>query len=71
MAITQTNTIVKGIEEKEATYVEKQKIWLFFPVTYWEKVSETSFGNDIFIETTREIKNVYINGKLLSNASKQ
>ena len=69
MTTTQGNAIVKGVEEKEGTYkIIKKRFLLFFTLTHEELVSETSFGNDIMIQTTREIRQVYLNGKpLLDN----
>jgi hypothetical protein len=65
----QTNkTRVYGYEEQEGTFVERKKRFLiFFETTYWEQVSTKSLGNDIYIETDRPIKNVYINGKLFKH----
>lgn len=67
MATTQGKTKVNGVEEKEGSYIKKiKRFLLFFPVGYWEKESEKHIGNDIVIETTRQIRNVYLNGKLFA-----
>lgn len=66
MTRTINETRVNGVEEKMGTYEKKEgRFLLFFKTTWWEKVSEISLGNDIYIETERPIRNVYLNGDLL------
>lgn len=61
---TQKQTIVTGAEECEGTYVKKTKRFLiFFNTHWWEQVSSTHIGNDIYIETNRPIRKVFINGE--------
>lgn len=71
MRTTQGNTIVQGAESMIGTYEKRERPFLiFFKTTWWEKVSERSLGNDIYITTNREIRNVYLNGELLQAKTK-
>lgn len=66
MATIQGKTIVQGVENRIGTYEKRERSFLmFFKTTWWEKVNERSLGNDIYIETNRPIKNVYLNGELI------
>ena len=60
-----TKTSVTGSTETEETYMKRVSSWWIFKTEWWEKVSEKHVGNDIFIVTDREIRDVYLNGKLL------
>lgn len=63
----QSKTMVAGSEEREVTYEKRTRsFFLFFKIIFWEKVNEKHIGNDIFIQTEREIKNVYLNGKKIN-----
>lgn len=56
---------VKGVENLEERYcVEKKSKFKFFNLNWRAKKSTISLGNDIIIQTDRQIRNVYINGKL-------
>lgn len=58
------NTRVKGVEEEEVTEVQrKRRRLIFFKVKVWEEVSAKHLGNDIHISTSKEIREVYLNGK--------
>lgn len=49
--------------EYRVTFIEHRA--LFGLIKWYEKVCEDHVGNDIFIETERQIRNVYLNGKKL------
>jgi len=62
--IATTPTEVNGVTESEEHYVKRsRRTWFFFKVEWWEVVSTKHIGNDIYITTDREIRDVYINGK--------
>lgn len=66
MAITQSKNVVVGQEERKGTYEKREgRFLLFFKTTWWELVSSEHIGNDIHVETDREIRQVFINGKPL------
>ncbi len=65
MAAVQSKTIVGGSEQVEETKVRKEGRFLFFKTIWWEVVSSKHIGNDIHIESDREIRQVYLNGKPL------
>ena len=57
-------TKIKGAEEREKTEVKRKgKFLLFFAIEWWETISTEHIGNDIYIETLKDIRNVYFNGK--------
>lgn len=59
-------TYVSGQEEIETTQIKRTKRFLlFFKTEWWETVNAKHIGNDIYINTDRPIRNVYINGKLI------
>lgn len=58
-------TIVQAQEEVEDTLVSRVGRFLGFETEWWETVSTKHVGNDIHIGTTREIREVYLNGKPL------
>ena len=63
MATSKPTTVV-GAEEIERAYKKREgRFLLFFKTTWWEVVSQKHIGNDIHIETDKEIRNVYLNGK--------
>lgn len=63
MATTQT-TIINGVEENEVTEkLRTRKVFGFFTINSWEYVSDNTVGNDIHIDTDREIRHVYLNGE--------
>lgn len=64
--MTKPKSIVRGISEVKEVFKERRGWFIIFPITWWEKVSTQYFGNDIFIDTKNEIRNVYINGKLIT-----
>lgn len=66
MAQTINKPIAQGATEVEETYKKKRGWFLFFPTESWIKVNTESFGDDIMIKTDRPIRDVYINGKLIS-----
>lgn len=71
MARTQAKTIVQGVSNMIGTYEKREgRFLVFFKTNWWEKISEKHIGNDIFIETTNPIQNVYLNGTLLTLADK-
>lgn len=66
MATVQNQTKVIGEEEKVEKYIEREeRFWLLFKTKWREIISTDSIGNDIYIETDREIRQVYLNGKPL------
>jgi hypothetical protein len=68
MATTLGPTQVNGAEEISKTFEKREgRFLLFFKTTWWEEVKREHIGNDIYIETTREIRQVYLNGKPLFN----
>jgi hypothetical protein len=66
MTTTQNKAIVKGLQEVEETYVKRTGKFLIFNTEWYEKVSTTQLGNDIIIKTDRPIRNVILNGKVLT-----
>lgn len=65
MATTQ-RTIIGGIEEEQVTQkLRTRKVFGLFDVRWWENVSVESLGNDIHIQTQKEIRHIYVNGKLI------
>jgi len=58
--------IITGHAEYEDTMIKKVGRWLIFKTESWVTVSTQHIGNDITIETDRPIRNVYLNGKLLT-----
>jgi len=63
---TNRSSIIEGIEWNEVTEkLRTRKVLGFFTVNSWVTVSERSVGNDIHIETDREIRHVYLNGELI------
>lgn len=67
MSTTQNKPIIEGRTETESVYKKETGYFLIFPITKWVKVSETSLGNDIFIQTEQPVRQVYLNGKELIN----
>jgi hypothetical protein len=65
MAQTSNKSIVRGTEEILNTYTKEEKRFLLFPVKYWQLINTEHIGNDIHIETDKNIRNVYLNGKLI------
>ena len=65
MTTTQGITTVEGREEVQKTYEKRERFLLFFKITWWEEVKQEHIGNDIIIETPKEIRQVYLNGKPL------
>ena len=63
--MTQSKNNINGLEEVEETLVKKKTRFLFWQVTSWEVVSRESIGNDVFIETDKPVRNIYLNRKLL------
>jgi len=66
MTHEERKNIVNGREEVEEGFVLRKSKWLIFPINWWEKVSNKSMGNDIYIMTERPIRNLYFNGKKLN-----
>lgn len=63
-----TKTDVIGANEVEETYEKRTGRFLFlFTTEWWEKVSQKHIGNDIYIKTSKEIRQVYLNDKPLIN----
>lgn len=60
-----SGTHVNGQEEHEDTFIKKHGRFLIFPTTWFERVNTEHLGNDIFINTDREIRNIYLNGEKL------
>jgi hypothetical protein len=67
MATAQSKVVARGLTEMNERWVEKKGYFMFFPVSKWVKVSEKHVGDDIYIETDKEIRNVYLNGELLKS----
>jgi len=64
METNSSQTKIKGVEEREKTEVKRKgRFLLFFETEWWETVSTEHIGNDIYIETLKDIRNVYFNGK--------
>lgn len=66
MLVQTQKTLVGGLEEVEETYIKKKSRFLFFKVESWERVNSSSVANDLFIETTRKIRDVYLNGEKIN-----
>jgi hypothetical protein len=67
MARTQIKTTINGAEEIKKTYERREGRFLgIFKTTWWEEVASEHIGNDIHIETDREIRQIYLNGKPLT-----
>ena len=59
---TQIKTEVSGAEEIKKTEIQRVKKFLvFFKIKWWETVNQEHIGNDIYIETSKEIRNVFVN----------
>lgn len=67
MSIKMRETTVSGAEEVENTQVRRVRSFLFFKTEWWETILTRHIGSDIYIESDRPIRNVYLNGKLLPN----
>jgi hypothetical protein len=67
MAQTVNETKVVGRENMLNTYQKKEKSWFIFKVPYYELVNTEHLGTDIHIESDKEIREVYLNGKPLLN----
>ena len=62
----QTTIHADGISEAEETQIKRTRRILFvFPVSYWTTISRNHIGDDVYIKTNKQIRNVYLNGKLL------
>lgn len=65
MATTKEQTHVFGLEEVEETKLKRVNRFFIFKTEWWETVLTKHIGNDIYIETSREVRQVYLNGKPL------
>lgn len=62
----QTTIHADGMSEVEETQIKRTRRILFvFPVSYWFTVGSNHIGDDVYIKTNKQIRNVYLNGKLL------
>jgi len=59
-------TTVQIAEEVEQTHTKKSIKFLFFKMQRWELVNTKHVANDIHITTNQPIRDVYINGEILS-----
>lgn len=57
-------TIVQGIEEVKDTMVKRVGRFLCFKTEAWEVAKTDHIGNDLHIKTDREIRDIYLNGKI-------
>lgn len=65
-SISYTNVQADG--EYEVRMIEHRAV--FGLVKWYEKVSETHYGDDLYIETERPIRKIYFNGKVILRNNK-
>jgi len=70
MKYIENKTRIRIAEKWDNEVIKRVKGVKWFHTTWWETLSSTCLGKDIHIETEDEIRNIYLNGKLLTNNKK-